>query len=531
MRHLGFFISFARSSARRILEILCLFVICLACALTSSPAHAVITVNGVDESRVSAVEGVGTATVTIYGGTAGNTCVGANAASTTCSSCLETAGTDTGLLPCNDRRINPNLVLSITVTSNSVATGYPAIAAAGSGTAGSAAGTILQQSPYPTGSVEKGKPATINIPWSTICNNLYTTATGGGGTAGTVVGLGCDLGATNDAAQATFYVGIKALNDTTPFGTTDDYLQITIALRSGNATATTSTLASTGGSGITYFEFDSGDNKGTIKSLKSTDGAGFPNYENIKFRWVRVLFEERSPTNNDTAWSKINRGSPHVDLEINAAATDVNNLNLSPVIVSDGTSHRANGDAYSLSISNDHAYDTKVAVVDSARNVEFYTPSANDQDCDNESSRSPNTGGGTGTGLLECHTIRAAAVTGVLANKVNCFIATASYGSPMATEVDTFRHFRDTYLIPTKLGFKFVRWYYNNGPAYAHFIAGNETYRRLARGFLWLPLQFAKISMAYGLFAGLSFLAFLLIAPFALLVWGVRRCRSANIHG
>ncbi len=520
--------SIACPSIRKMTGAVWVLVIFLTCALTASRARAAITVNSVDESRVSSVEGVGSATVTIYGGTAG-ACASSNGTTTTCSSCTETAGTDTGLRPCNDRRINPSLIVSITVTSSTVATGYPAIAAAGSGATGSAAGTILQQSPNPTGAVSKGSSATINIPWSTICANLYTTATGNGGSVG-VQPTNCFLTNTNDSAQATFYVGIKAVNDSTAFGTTDDYAQITIALRSGDIAAMPSSLAPTSGNGITYYEFDSGDNKGTIKSLKSTDGTGFPNYENIKFRWVRVLFEERSPTNNDLAWSKINQGSPHVDLEINSAATDINNLNLSPVIVTDGTGHRANGDSYSVSISNDHAYDTKVAVVDSARNVEFYTPSANDTACDNASSLSPNTNGGAGSGVLECHTIRPAIVVGVLANKVNCFIATASYGSPMAVEVDTFRLFRDTYLIPSKFGIKFVRWYYNEGPRYAHFIADNETYRSLARGGLWLPLQFAKISLSYGLAAGLSFLAFLLIAPLAFLTWAVRRRRSPNIH-
>jgi len=170
----------------------------------------------------------------------------------------------------------------------------------------------------------------------------------------------------------------------------------------------------------------------------------------------------------------------------------------------------------------------KLAVVDEARNAYYYTAQADNEDCEladgtkNPASRSPV------TGYYECHTIRPSEVVGILANKTNCFVATASYGSPMAKEVDTFRHFRDTYLIPTKLGLKFVRWYYREGPKYAHFIAKSDTYRAVARGFLWLPLQFAKISLLYGLGVGLMFLFTILIAPLALLGWMLKQRRSAS---
>jgi hypothetical protein len=482
-------------------------------------AHAAVTINSVDESRVSNVVGLGTATVVVYGGLAGS--CASTAPDRTCSSCVaNTAGGDNGLLACNDRRINPDLVFSITVTSSDH-DGYPNIGVAGTGTG---TGSILTQVAGTSASlVSKGSPATINITWRNLCNVMATTATSGG--SGGTVPTNCVLGTTDDAAQATFYVGMKQTNDTTPFGSSDDYQQLTIVIRKGED-GTAPTLAETSGNGITYFEFDSGDNKGTIKNLSCTQGNGFPNYQNIRFQWVRVLFEKRDDPNTPV-WSRINSGSPHTDLEIGATGTCDTDLSLSPIIVTDGTAYDASGNASAVGVANDNVYDTKVAVVDQARNVAFYTPQTNDEDCDaGDASRSPV------SGHLECHTIRPAVVAGVLANKVNCFIATASYGSSMASEVDTFRHFRDTYLIPTKLGLKFVRWYYNNGPTYAKFIAQNETYRAIARGFLWLPLQFAKISMSFGLVAGLAFLMLVILSPIALIAWVYRRQhrRSTRHH-
>ncbi len=62
-----------------------------------------------------------------------------------------------------------------------------------------------------------------------------------------------------------------------------------------------------------------------------------------------------------------------------------------------------------------------------------------------------------------------------------CFIATAAYGSPMATEINTLREFRDTKLSPNILGKEFVRLYYRVSPRLANAIARSEGLRRLVR--------------------------------------------------
>jgi hypothetical protein len=486
-------------------------------------AHAAIKINGIDEGRASYVSGIGTTDITVFGGTAGTCSTGASATDTTCNSCLQNSTTgDGGLTPCNDRRVNGNLILRITFTSDSQATGYPAavVTAATGGTT-----TRIDRVASST-AVAKGSPGTLEIKWSDLCGAMTAGTSGGNAN-------NCVLTA-SDFALVSITVGMKSVNDTNGFASGDDQSSTAIKVKlvappvSGN-------LASTGGNGITYFEVTSGDRKGTVSKLSCTQGSGFPSSQSVRFRWVRVLFEQRT-TEATPVWSKINPGSAHSDLQISDAGTcDAGTLNLSPVAFSGGTAVSSTGVASNVSIENADGssstkpiYDIKVASVDEARNVYLYTPASNDQDCEDANGNPNNPAARSADGIYECHTIRPAVVAGVLANKVNCFIATASYGSPMAGEVDTFRHFRDTYLIPTRLGLEFVRWYYNNGPVYAKFIAQSDTYRAIARGFLWLPLQFAKISLDYGIVAGLSFLFFVLLSPIALLAWMLKRRRSAG---
>jgi hypothetical protein len=62
-----------------------------------------------------------------------------------------------------------------------------------------------------------------------------------------------------------------------------------------------------------------------------------------------------------------------------------------------------------------------------------------------------------------------------------CFIATAAYGTPLATEINELRDFRDTYLLSTPLGAAFVDTYYRFSPPVADTIAQNETLRKIVR--------------------------------------------------
>lgn len=75
-----------------------------------------------------------------------------------------------------------------------------------------------------------------------------------------------------------------------------------------------------------------------------------------------------------------------------------------------------------------------------------------------------------------------------------CFIATAAFGSPMASQLTVLRSFRDHYLLTNGAGTAFVHWYYREGP----------------KGAIWMNLHPAS-----------KFWARLLLYPLVALAWMV----------
>lgn len=76
----------------------------------------------------------------------------------------------------------------------------------------------------------------------------------------------------------------------------------------------------------------------------------------------------------------------------------------------------------------------------------------------------------------------------------SCFIATAAYGSPLASEVVLLSHFRDSILLESKIGAAFVKFYYRFSPPAAAFIAKADFLRALTRRLFLAPiLQLLKI--------------------------------------
>lgn len=100
-----------------------------------------------------------------------------------------------------------------------------------------------------------------------------------------------------------------------------------------------------------------------------------------------------------------------------------------------------------------------------------------------------------------------------------CFIATAAYGSMMEPQVQLLRAFRDRFLRGNAPGQAFIRFYYENSPPLARYIAAHEAWRLVVRwcllplvGLSWLALAFgvAPVLLVLGsLLLGLSGLFFL----------------------
>jgi hypothetical protein len=65
-----------------------------------------------------------------------------------------------------------------------------------------------------------------------------------------------------------------------------------------------------------------------------------------------------------------------------------------------------------------------------------------------------------------------------------CFIATAAYGSPLASEVSVLRGLRDRHLQTNAFGRALVRAYYERGASWAQWLSEHALLRRAARGLL-----------------------------------------------
>ena len=118
-------------------------------------------------------------------------------------------------------------------------------------------------------------------------------------------------------------------------------------------------------------------------------------------------------------------------------------------------------------------------------------------------------------------------VVGLLDDK-HCFIATAAFGSDMAPEVQSFRDFRNEYLLPYDWGKAFVKTYYKYSPKYAAMISQSDTAKVLVRGALWPLLFFARMSVAIGFWYALAIVGF-----GALTLWGLYRrlILGQNVRG
>jgi len=73
-----------------------------------------------------------------------------------------------------------------------------------------------------------------------------------------------------------------------------------------------------------------------------------------------------------------------------------------------------------------------------------------------------------------------------------CFVATATYGTPMAEEIGVLRRFRDRYLMSNGAGRALVEAYYDVGPAAADEIREDDGLRAVSRAILEPIVAFAR---------------------------------------
>lgn len=78
------------------------------------------------------------------------------------------------------------------------------------------------------------------------------------------------------------------------------------------------------------------------------------------------------------------------------------------------------------------------------------------------------------------------------AAKHGCFVATASFGTPLEPEVILLKDFRDRFLMTKTVGRLFVQMYYHTSPPIARLISKSERLKRMTRALLKPLVRYAR---------------------------------------
>ncbi|WP_413289954.1 CFI-box-CTERM domain-containing protein [Bdellovibrio sp. HCB337] len=376
---------------------------------------------------------------TIYGGLTDSACTTTDGTST-CNSCTGTAG----LAVCNHNSIYPTLLLQITIRSDTAATfgGTPKVIWRFSDGTGA-------NLPENTPSLQVGQPFTVQIRWSTLCN-----AAGAGGNCTTAL-----------TSTRTLNIGIDNNND----NDFEEKVDVNVVISYADATMAALTATCPVGAttlpavteGICDYTVARGDEKVYITDYAASGNDLQTPSAAVKFDRV-VLFYK----NNVADPSTVTNADPYIPLSL------TNNAPNEPSI----SDNRITG------LTNDIPYCFALGNMDQTGNISRFPPAAALVDPLNATKF--------------CAT--PAEVVGLLDDK-SCFIATATFGSAMAPEVQTFRQFRNEFMLTNSFGKSLVKAYYKFGPEAAEWISHSEFLRTLSVWMLWPILMFVKLSLAFGL--------------------------------
>ena len=441
-------------------------------------------------------------TYIIYGGAAGDTsqCTANGVTTGTCDTCKFanlTAGTtgDTGLVACNEDQVLPGTIITFQYYSDS-AKGVGMLTDATGATAFPA--NYISSNTAST-SVPINTLVKITLTWDQLVQALGGTSQFATFPNGTLGGFSITmrLGISGSGNG----LGVATTTPTT--GTTDDYITITVVLQQtfGNTSPSFQSL-NNGCNGATneplcYFDVSSGDGSARLEVVDSA--AGFPAFSFTTFKAIRLYYETTSfaAINPKTSFEHYKR----IIVSVPTTAGLAGGINFDTRLIND--------------LTNGTKYYFKMAAEDQAGNVGFWTQASQDSANCRTTYGIRNQGGIADT--QTCHIVKPDEIQALLAENINCFIATAAYGSTMASEVQTFRNFRDIFLIKKAWGRSFVQTYYHYSPKIAGFIAQHEGLRTAARFALWPVLGFASLSLKFGalntsmLFSSLLLLCLLFI--------------------
>jgi hypothetical protein len=104
-----------------------------------------------------------------------------------------------------------------------------------------------------------------------------------------------------------------------------------------------------------------------------------------------------------------------------------------------------------------------------------------------------------------------------------CFIATATYGTPMAEEIEILRQFRDEYLLTSPLGQALVDLYYRASPPIAEFITEHPSLKPILRAGLLPAVTTATVSVNTTVAEKITIVGVMALVSVALAVWATKR--------
>jgi hypothetical protein len=406
---------------------------------------------------------------TIYGGYTGANGTGPGGCGNptsdqTCNSC-----DGTGLKICNQTSIHPGLYLTMTIRTTTAIPQGARLRWKYSDITGSYA---IDNTP----TLAANTDMLVQIKWANLCQNANNG----------------DQNCTNANGFAkTLQVGIDSNSD----DVLDDKITFNIVFRYldpsstqaaiGTACTTVNPTPEKSTEGICDYTIFRGDAKVYISDYAASGNDLLTENSNVKFNRI-VLFYNAGAANATT----VNNNSPSVTIDL------TNNSPNEPSIPDPRVRGLTNGTKYCFALGN----------MDETGIISYYPPNAVLADA-NKVCATP------------------AEVVGLLDDK-HCFIATATYGSPMAPEVQTFREFRNQYLLTNTFGKSLVKVYYKVGPEAADWISHSSTLKAISLGVLWPMLLFVKLSLVLGIFPAIliALLSTLALAKFT--AWALRHSRS-----
>ncbi|RME16569.1 MAG: hypothetical protein D6797_04225 [Bdellovibrio sp.] len=402
-------------------------------------AQATVTI-----TSVSGASYYDSSTTTIYGGFAGpEDAVNCppNSDGKTCNNC----STLTSLSrPCNEKRaMNTSTIdisFKITDLSSSDPQG-PGVAMMYTSDGATQIGSSSSSSFSPD------QTATLSVAWDDICRADDSSSTDCDDTAGENTALSVRIGLDLD--------GQNGLDQSV------EYTTITIHWHNPDASAATASVCGNGTGGICDFSIYPGDEKVYIENLQS-DLVTDNNFKNlvsgIDAYALRLLF-------HTDGFSSV---LPNVSSDFKEDLDIDSNGTVSSIVDR---------------LENNTPYFFRLGVVDKAQNLLYVTSDTMIDDASNDPCDSTQVAASFDP---DCKfSAKPDEVLGFLTDDLNCFVATAAFGSPLSKKVNDFRLFRDRYLMPSDLGKKMVHLYYKYSPPLAHWIAQSDLRRLATRIFLW----------------------------------------------